>query len=66
MSVQTVLVIGATGTVGGPVAQQLLAGGYHMRLLVCDVERIKRPHNKTVILPWKNKRGEPWINKPSW
>jgi uncharacterized protein YbjT (DUF2867 family) len=66
MSVQTVLVIGATGTVGGPVARQLLADGYHMRLLVRDVERIKRPHNKTVILPRESEGGEPWINKPSW
>src|SRR6266567_4697756 len=39
MSVQTVLVVGATGTVGGPVARQLLADGYHVRLLVRDVER---------------------------
>jgi uncharacterized protein YbjT (DUF2867 family) len=39
MSVQTVLVIGATGTVGGPVARQLLADDYHVRLLVRDVER---------------------------
>lgn len=39
MSVQTVLVIGATGTVGGPVARQLLADGYHVRLLVRDIER---------------------------
>jgi uncharacterized protein YbjT (DUF2867 family) len=39
MSVQTVLVIGATGTVGGPVARQLVADGYHVRLLVRDVER---------------------------
>lgn len=41
MSVQTVLVIGATGTVGGPVARQLLADGYHVRLLVRDVERAR-------------------------
>lgn len=34
MSVQTILVIGATGTVGEPVARQLLADGYHVRLLV--------------------------------
>jgi len=36
MSGQTILVIGATGTVGGPVAQQLVADGYHVRLLVRD------------------------------
>ena len=41
MSMQTILVIGATGTVGGPVAQQLLASGYHVRLLVRDVERAR-------------------------
>ena len=39
MSAQTILVIGATGTVGGPVARQLRACGYHVRLLVRDVER---------------------------
>ena len=39
MSAQTILVIGATGTVGGPVARQLRASGYHVRLLVRDVER---------------------------
>ena len=39
MSVQTLLVIGATGTVGEPVARQLLADGYHVRLLVRNVER---------------------------
>jgi uncharacterized protein YbjT (DUF2867 family) len=39
MSVQTILVIGATGTVGGPVARQLRASGYHVRLLVRDVKR---------------------------
>jgi uncharacterized protein YbjT (DUF2867 family) len=39
MSVQTILVIGATGTVGAPVARQLVADGYHVRLLVRDVER---------------------------
>ncbi len=41
MSVQTVLVVGATGTVGGPVARQLLADGYHVRLLVRNVERAR-------------------------
>jgi NADH dehydrogenase len=39
MSMQTILVIGATGTVGEPVARQLLADGYHVRLLVRNVER---------------------------
>ena len=39
MSVQIILVIGATGTVGEPVARQLLADGYHVRLLVRNVER---------------------------
>ena len=32
----TILVIGATGTVGAPVAQQLREDDYHMRLLVRD------------------------------
>jgi NADH dehydrogenase len=41
MSMQTILVIGATGTVGGPVARQLVADGYHVRLLVRDVERAR-------------------------
>ena len=39
MDRQTILVIGATGTVGGPVARQLRASGYYVRLLVRDVER---------------------------
>jgi uncharacterized protein YbjT (DUF2867 family) len=34
MSQQTILVIGATGTVGAPVAHQLRDDGYHVRLLV--------------------------------
>jgi uncharacterized protein YbjT (DUF2867 family) len=42
MSPQTILVIGATGTVGGPVAQQLLADGYQMRVLVRDPDRARR------------------------
>lgn len=42
MHQSTILVIGATGTVGGPVARQLLADGYHVRLLVRDVERAQR------------------------
>jgi NADH dehydrogenase len=41
MDQQTILVIGATGTVGGPVARQLLAAGYQVRLLVRDVERAR-------------------------
>lgn len=41
MDQQTILVIGATGTVGGPVARQLLADGYQVRLLVRDVERAR-------------------------
>src|SRR5215469_1678999 len=39
MSQQTVLVIGATGTVGAPVARQLRDDGYHVRLLVRDPKR---------------------------
>lgn len=38
----TILVIGATGTVGGPVARQLRASGYQVRLLVRDVARAQR------------------------
>lgn len=41
MSMQTILVIGATGTVGGPVAQQLLAAGHHVRVLVRDIEHAR-------------------------
>jgi len=39
MDQQTVLVIGATGTVGAPVARQLRDDGYHVRLLVRDAAR---------------------------
>ena len=39
MSQQTILVIGATGTVGAPVARQLREDGYHVRLLVRDPKR---------------------------
>lgn len=39
MGQQTILVIGATGTVGAPVAQQLREDGYHVRLLVRDPAR---------------------------
>src|SRR5260370_18126319 len=39
MDQQTILVIGATGTVGAPVAQQLREDGYHVRLLVRDSKR---------------------------
>jgi uncharacterized protein YbjT (DUF2867 family) len=39
MSVQTILFIGATGTVGEPVARQLLTDGYHVRLLVRNPAR---------------------------
>jgi uncharacterized protein YbjT (DUF2867 family) len=39
MDQQTILVIGATGTVGAPVAQQLREDGYHVRLLVRDSAR---------------------------
>jgi len=39
MSQQTILVIGATGTVGAPVARQLREHGYHVRLLVRDPKR---------------------------
>ncbi|HLW01968.1 MAG TPA: NAD(P)H-binding protein [Ktedonobacterales bacterium] len=35
----TILVIGATGTVGGPVARQLQQDGYRVRLLVRDTAR---------------------------
>ncbi len=39
MNQQTILVIGATGTVGAPVARQLHDDGYHVRLLVRDPKR---------------------------
>ena len=39
MDQQTILVIGATGTVGAPVARQLRENGYHVRLLVRDSAR---------------------------
>ncbi len=39
MSQQTILVLGATGTVGAPVARQLREDGYHVRLLVRDPKR---------------------------
>ena len=39
MNQHTILVIGATGTVGAPVARQLRDDGYHVRLLVRDPKR---------------------------
>jgi uncharacterized protein YbjT (DUF2867 family) len=39
MSKSTILVIGATGTVGAPVARQLREDGYQVRLLVRDQAR---------------------------
>jgi NADH dehydrogenase len=39
MDQQTILVIGATGIVGAPVARQLRDDGYHVRLLVRDPKR---------------------------
>lgn len=41
MSMQTILVIGATGTVGEPVARHLLADGYHVRLLVRNLAKAR-------------------------
>lgn len=38
---QTILVVGATGTVGAPVAQRLLEDGFAVRLLVRDVDRAR-------------------------
>ena len=38
----TVLVVGATGQLGGPVASQLLRDGFVVRLLVRDVDRARR------------------------
>ncbi len=38
---QTILVVGATGTVGAPVAQRLLADGFAVRLLVRDIDRAR-------------------------
>jgi NADH dehydrogenase len=39
MNQQTILMIGATGTVGAPVARQLRDDGYHVRLLVRNPAR---------------------------
>lgn len=37
----TVLVIGGTGALGAPVAQRLRADGYHVRMLVRDLGRVR-------------------------
>ncbi len=39
MRIERILVIGATGLIGAPVARRLLAEGHHVRLLVRDAER---------------------------
>ena len=42
MRIERILVLGATGLIGEPVAQKLLAEGHHVRLLVRDTERARR------------------------
>ena len=37
----TILVVGGTGEIGWPVAHQLLADGYGVRLLVRNAERAR-------------------------
>jgi uncharacterized protein YbjT (DUF2867 family) len=39
--VEWILVAGATGLIGAPVARRLLADGHHVRLLVRDIERAR-------------------------
>jgi uncharacterized protein YbjT (DUF2867 family) len=39
LTIDPILVVGATGLIGAPVARRLLAEGHHVRLLVRDAER---------------------------
>lgn len=39
MRIERILVLGATGLIGMPVARQLLADGHHVRVLVRDIDR---------------------------
>jgi len=41
VNIQTILVVGGTGELGRPVAQQLLADGFEVRLLARHVERAR-------------------------
>lgn len=42
MRIERILVVGATGLIGTPVACQLLADGHHVRVLVRDPDRARR------------------------
>ncbi len=41
MRIERILVVGATGLIGTPVARQLLADGHHVRVLVRDPDRAR-------------------------
>jgi uncharacterized protein YbjT (DUF2867 family) len=41
MRIERILVVGATGLIGTPVAHQLLTAGYHVRVLVRDPDRAR-------------------------
>lgn len=41
MRIERILVVGATGLIGTPVARQLLAAGHHVRALVRDPDRAR-------------------------
>jgi uncharacterized protein YbjT (DUF2867 family) len=41
VSIERILVVGASGLIGAPVARRLLAEGYHVRLLVRDASRAR-------------------------
>jgi uncharacterized protein YbjT (DUF2867 family) len=51
MGQQTILVIGATGTVGAPVARHLRENGYNVRLLVRDPARAAAQFGSGFCLP---------------
>ena len=48
MSTETILVVGATGLLGEPVARQLHQDGFKVRVLARDLER--RRHSWVLIL----------------
>ena len=58
MSQQTILVIGATGTVGAPVARQLREDGYHVRLLVRDPNTGSAEQRRLATLPAGHAQGD--------
>ena len=41
MRIERILIVGATGLIGTPVARQLLADGHHVRVLVRDPDRAR-------------------------